>query len=106
MANRYMVGQGVTVKGTYTNAATGAFVDPDDACVDILDPMGDLTTYKYTDTKTLVTKASTGIYTFNVDTTDSDGRWQYRWWSPPGMSGVQTADSGEFFVEPFPTPTP
>lgn len=106
MANRYWVGQAVTVKGTYTNAATSALVDPDDACVDVVSPTGKVTTYKYTDVPSKVTKVAVGIYSHDIDTTAGDGRWQYRWWSPAGGSGVQTADAGEFFIMPFPVPTP
>jgi hypothetical protein len=106
MPNRYLVGQAVTVKGTYTYAPTGAAVDPVNACVDIVAPTGKVTTYKYTDVATKVVKVSTGIYTYDVDTTGGDGRWQYRWWSPPDISGIVTASASEFIVAPFPAPTP
>ena len=105
-ANYYTVGQSVTVTGTYTNAATGAKVDPDDACVDVMAPTGTLTTYKYTDVGTKVVRVSTGVYSYAVDTTGLAGRWQYRWWSPSGISGVQTASAGTFFVNAFPAATP
>lgn len=48
---------------------------------------------------------STGVYTYTVDTTALPGRWQYRWWSPPGGT-VQVAGASEFMVDPFPVPTP
>lgn len=103
-ANTYTVGQSVTVTGTFTNAATGAKVDPDDACVDVMAPNGRVTTYKYS--LLTVVKVATGVYTYAIDTTALAGRWQYRWWSPFGMLGVQTASSGTFFVSAFPAATP
>lgn len=97
-----MVGQSVTVQGTWTNKATGVVADPSDARVDVVDPTGKVTTYTYLNAQ--VTKVSTGVYTYAIDTTAKDGRWQYRWWSPPGV--VQTAAAGEFIVDPFPQVTP
>ena len=103
MPNHYLVGASVTVTGTYTNVKTGALVDPSDACVDIVTPTGKLTTYRYTDVNTKVAKVSTGVYSYDIDTSALPGRWQYRWWSPPT---VQTAGAGEIIIDPFPSPTP
>ena len=103
--NHYVVGASVSVTGTYTNHQTGALTDPTDAKVDIVSPTGVLTTYAYSDVSTLVIKVSVGVYRFNVNTAGLPGRWQYRWWSPPGSS-VQVAGKNEFIIDPFPTSTP
>jgi hypothetical protein len=102
VSNHYTVGQQVTVQGTWTNKSTGAAVDPSDARLDVVSPTGVVTTYTYLLGQ--VMKASTGIYTYAIDTTNAPGRWQYRWWSPPGV--VATAAMSEFFVDPFPIMTP
>ncbi len=100
--NHYTIGQGVTVQGVWTNKATGVPTDPSDARVDIVDPTGKVATYTYLDSQ--VTKVSTGVYTYAIDTTGLAGRWQYRWWSPPGV--VQTASADEFYTDPFPAMMP
>lgn len=100
--NRYIVGASVTVQGTWTNAKTGALTDPSDARVDVVNPSGVSTTYTYLNAQ--VIRASLGVYTYAIDTTGLVGRWQYRWWSPPGVA--QTASASEFFVDPFPATTP
>jgi hypothetical protein len=100
--NHYTVGQAVTVQGTWTNKSTGVAVDPSDARVDVVSPTGTVTTYTYLLGQ--VTKVSTGVYTYVIDTTATPGRWQYRWWSPPGV--VTTAQAYEFYVDPFPAMLP
>ena len=99
--NHYLVGASVTVTGTYTNHQTGQLTDPTVAKVDIVSPNGTSVTYASTDVGTLVRRVSTGIYQFDVDTTAFPGRWQYRWWSPPGTP-VQTAGASTFIIDPFP----
>ncbi len=96
MTTRYTIGSQVVVTGTYTTS-TGSLIDPTDARVDIVAPTGVSTTYTYSGSE--VTKVSTGIYTYTVDTTGKFGRWSYRFWSPnPGGA----AGSGDFIVNPFP----
>ena len=102
--NRYTVGAAVTVTGTFTNSQTGTTVDPSDARVDVVSPTGIETTYTYSGGA--VVKLAVGIYTYDIDTTGLVGRWQYRWWSPPGPGAIQTAGANEFFVNPFPSSTP
>jgi hypothetical protein len=99
--NRYTIGEPVLLTGTWTSPA-GALFDPSNASVDVVDPSGRSTTYTYLNAQ--VQKSSTGIYTYTVDTTAKSGRWQYRWWSP-GPTG-QAAQNDQFFVDPFPSPTP
>jgi hypothetical protein len=101
--NHYPVGQGVTVKGTFTNTASGATVDPTDAIVDVLDPTGVTNTYHYVGGA--VVKVSAGVYTYSIDTTAKAGRWQYRWYSPGGTT-VAAAGFGEFIVDAWPQATP
>lgn len=103
--NHYTVGTAVTVTGTWTNKATGTPVDPSDARVDVVGPNGVSTTYTYSGGTGTVTRTSAGVYTYTVDTTNNYGRWQYRWWSPAGIS-VQTAGMNEFIVDPFPIANP
>jgi hypothetical protein len=101
--NHYLIGASVTVTGTFTNHANGNPTDPTDARVDVVDPTGHLTTYTYQGTQ--VTKVSVGVYTYDIDTTGKVGRWQYRWWSPPGTS-VQVAGANQFIIDAFPFSTP
>ena len=82
----------------------GALIDPSEASVDVLDPTNTLTTYAYDGGHGDVSRVSTGVYAYNVDTTDLAGRWQWRFWSPPGQG--QTADAGQFIVMPFPAAIP
>jgi hypothetical protein len=103
--NSYVIGSSVTVTGTYTNNATGGLTDPTDAKVDVVSPNGQITTYIWNGGLGAVRKVSTGIFAYDIDTTGLPGRWQYRWWSPPG-SPVQTAGRSEFYVTPFPQQTP
>lgn len=103
--NHYMVGQGVEVVGTYTNATTGVVVDPTNALVDVQDPTGLITTYQYSGGSGAVTKSSTGVYVYSIDTTAKSGRWQYRWYAPPGTT-VAPAGAGEFIVDAWPQATP
>jgi len=97
--NRYILGNPVTMTGSYQNPLTKAYVDPTDARVDVVDPTGATTTYAYTGGAGPVSKASTGIYFYSVDTGTLFGRYQYRWWSPgPTAKG---AGASEFYIDPF-----
>jgi hypothetical protein len=99
--NHWTIGAKVTVKGTWTNVTTGDPADPTDARVDIADPTGTITTYTYLGDD--LTREATGVYTYDIDTTDLAGRYQYRFWSPSGEA-QQAAGMGEFIVDPFPGP--
>ena len=98
-----MIGTLVGLTGSYTDQ-NGSPVDPTNAELDVLGPDNVLTTYQYSGGTGAVTKVSTGVYSYNVDTTGKPGRWQWRWWSPPGQG--QTADAGQFIVTPFPVTVP
>jgi hypothetical protein len=88
----YPEGTVVTVKGTFTGVS-GTVQDPTTVLLDITEPDGTQTTY----TSGKIVKASTGVYTANLDTTGKRGLWLYTWYS----TGVGQADSGEkeFYVE-------
>lgn len=93
---RYIVGSAVTVTGRFTDV-NGALQDPSDAQCRVVDPTGESEVIAGT-------RVSTGVYTVVLDTTGKVGRWQYLWFSP-GPIG-QSAATNQFFVDPFPTPTP
>jgi hypothetical protein len=95
MSTRYIAGTQVVVQGAFSGPV-GA-IDPTDARVDIVDPSGNLVTYSGAQ----ITRVSTGLFTYIVDTTGSVGRWQYRWWSPPPLGASM---SGDFIVDAFPDP--
>jgi hypothetical protein len=97
--NTYEVGSSVTVTGTFSNKLTGEPVDPSEANVDIYDPTNTVTSYKYDGGTGDVVRVSMGVYSYDIDTTDLPGQWQYRWWSPPT---VQTAGAWSFIVTPWP----
>ncbi len=97
--NRYTVGNGVVLTGTFTTPA-GVPQDPTAATLKVVDPTGVATTY----TGAQLVHPSAGIYTYVVDTTGKVGRWQYMW-SSPGPTG-QAAGMNQFYVDPFPSPTP
>ena len=97
--SHWTVGTLVGLTGTFTDA-NGNPVDPTDARVDVLDATNTTTTYAYTSGTGPVTRVSTGVYAYDADTTGKPGRWQWRWWSPPGAG--QTADAGQFIVSAFP----
>src|SRR5688572_9031183 len=93
--SKYHEGEVVTVQGTFTDT-NGNVTDPSVVKITTVNPSGTETTYVY-GTDAEVTKASTGIYRMNIDTTSNRGLWLYTWWS----TGTGQADSGEkgFYVE-------
>ena len=100
MTNRYTIGAQVIVKSAFTDPSSGAALDPTDARVDVVGPSGISTTYTYGLGQ--VSKVSTGVYTYTVDTTAKAGRWSYRWWSP---TPIGAANASDFIVDPFPPGT-
>lgn len=92
---KYHEGDLVTVQGTFTDS-NGAPVDPSVIKVTVVTPAGTETTYTY-GVDAGLTKASTGVYRLNIDTSSNRGLWLYTWWS----TGTGQADSGEkgFYVE-------
>ena len=87
MPNTYDVGDLVKVTGTFTDS-DGNAVDPTALTVYYKDPSGNISELVYL-TDTDVVKASTGVYTANVDVS---GRWYYRF---KGTGSAQAA--GETF---------
>ena len=103
MTSHWTVGALVGLTGTFTDK-NGNPVDPTNAEVDVLDPTNTLTTYQYSGGTGAVTKVSTGVYSYNVNTIGKSGRYAWRWWSRAGSG--QTADAGEFIVDRFPAMVP
>lgn len=93
--SKYKEGQLVTVQGTFTDT-DGNLTDPSVVKITTVNPSGTETTYVY-GTDAAVTRASTGVYRTNIDTTGNRELWLYTWWS----TGTGQADSGEkgFYVE-------
>lgn len=84
-----------TNDGPFSNAATGAALDPDVVSVSIRDPDGTVTTYVY-GTDDEVVKDGTGSYHMDVDA-DTAGVWFYRWFS---TGDGQAAEERSFIVRP------
>lgn len=93
--SKYHEGDVVTIQGTFTDS-NGNLTDPSTVKVTVVKPDATSTTYTYV-TDVELTKASTGVYRLNNDTTNNRGLWIYTWFS----TGSGQADSGErsFYVE-------
>lgn len=87
--NSYDIGDLVQVTATFKNAA-GAPTDPTTVACEVRDPAGNTTTPP-------TSKASTGVYTANVDLTAAKaGVWWYRF---VGTGACQAAEEASFYVE-------
>jgi len=89
----FTIGQVVQLKATFKNLAT-ALVDPTTVALAFIDPSGNTTTVTYAMAE--ITKASTGVYTYNL-TLDEAGTFYYRWYSTGTGAG---ASQGQLVVEP------
>lgn len=85
----YPVGSRPRVTATFTDA-NGVVYDPPDVTFVARDPTGAETTYVFSNGQ--VTRASTGAYFIDVDTTDKPGPWYIRAFSPVGASEAATFD--------------
>lgn len=74
MADRFVVGDTVTLTNTF--AVAGTNTDPTAVSLVVTDPSGNADTYTYAGAT--ITKTATGIYTKNI-TADEAGRWSYKW---------------------------
>ena len=90
MADRFVVGDTVTLTNTF--AVAGTATDPTAVTLVVTDPAGTATTYTYALAE--ITKSATGVYTKNI-TADSAGRWSYRW---TGTGTAADVESGVFDV--------
>ena len=79
MAHSYDIGDQVVCTAVFTNAATGALVDPTDVYFKIKTPLGVITAYHY-GVGPEITNPSTGTYQIGVTITEH-GIWYYRWYS-------------------------
>lgn len=97
--NTYLTGALVTVStqtGPFSDS-TGTPVDPSVVTLAIRDPTGTVTTYTYGSSG--INRVSTGIYTYNVDTTGLPGRFEYKW---VGTGDCQALDIEQFLSSPTP----
>lgn len=94
MASKIHVGDLVKLTGTFTDPDNAdAPIDPTAVFLAFTSPSGTTTTYTYGTDAELV-KASTGVYTANVDGTEA-GKWRYRWYS---TGTAQASEPGSFIV--------
>ena len=93
MADRFVVGDTVTLTNTF--AVAGTATDPTAVTLVVTDPAGNTDTYTYAGAT--ITKSATGVYTKNI-TADSAGRWTYTW---TGTGTAADVESGTFDVHPL-----
>ena len=98
-------GNGITCSVTFANPVTGVPViswppvDPTSVSFVYVGGTGaSPITYEYGVGDEIV-RASQGIYTIELDTTDAPGRWQVQW---KGTGTCAAVWSSGFFVEPLP----
>lgn len=95
MASLYDLGEGVYVRASFTNPATGAPLDPTTVTLRVLRPSaaaGAPTTYVYPAAP--VTKTAVGSYEALL-TANEVGLWQYRW---EGENTAPAIQEGTFIV--------
>ena len=90
MADRFVVGDTVTLTNTFT--VSGTATDPTTVSLTVTDPSGNTDTYTYAGAT--ITKTATGIYTKNV-TADEAGIWSYTW---TGTGAAADVADGAFEV--------
>jgi len=94
MTNRYLIGNRVELRITFTDA-DGSLADPTTAAIQVMTPAG-------VESSAAPTKESTGVYTHQV-TLDEVGDWWYR---GTGVGAVVAADekmltvAGSHFTSP------
>lgn len=93
MADRFVVGDTVTLTNTF--AVAGTATDPTTISLVVTDPSGNADTYTYAGAT--ITKSATGIYTKNI-TADEAGIWSYTW---TGTGTASDVASSSFVVEPL-----
>lgn len=93
----FELGDSVRVTAIFTDSA-GTLADPTTVKFDYLNAaIGTATTYTY---PTVIVKASTGTYYVSIDTAESAGLYDWRFYA---TGTGQTADTGRFYVRPNPT---
>lgn len=91
MADRFVVGDTVTLTNTF--AVAGTNTDPSTVALTVTDPAGSATTYTYAGGT--VTKTATGIYTKDI-TASTTGTWLFTW---VGTGAAADVANGTFTVE-------
>lgn len=90
MADRFVVGDTVTLTNTF--AVAGTNTDPSTVTLAVTDPTGTTTSYTYAGGT--ITKSATGVYTKNI-TASTAGIWSYKW---TGTGSAADVASGQFEV--------
>ena len=90
MADRFVVGDTVTLTNTFKVAGTAT--DPTTVSLVVTDPAGTATTYTYAGAT--ITKTSTGLYAKNI-TASATGIWSYTW---TGTGTAADVENGSFDV--------
>lgn len=98
MADRFVVGDTVTLSNTF--AVSGTATDPSTISLVVTDPTGTATTYTYAGST--ITKSATGVYTKNI-TASTAGLWAYTW---TGTGTAADVESGSFEVRPVQPQSP
>ncbi|MBP7594300.1 MAG: hypothetical protein KA755_01475 [Candidatus Microthrix sp.] len=93
MADRFYVGDTVTLSNTFKVAGTAT--DPTTISLTVTDPSGTATTY--THAGSTITKTATGVYTKDL-AAPSAGLWSYKW---TGTGTAADVENGSFHVEPL-----
>lgn len=81
MSHSYDIGDQAVCTAVFTNATTGAAIDPDAVFFKVKTPITHtITTYQYGVPPLEIENPSVGTYTISVDLTEH-GIWYYRWYS-------------------------
>lgn len=75
--NEYYPGNVITIRGEWTDAVTGDFVDPGTVTAKVKDPRGVTTNYVVTGGQ--IVKEDVGRYNLDIDPADTQGVWSYEW---------------------------
>jgi hypothetical protein len=81
----YPIGTEIDIPVTFTDALTGAAVDPTDVTLQIKNPDGNVDTWKYSLAE--LTKLSTGNYS-RPQLLDKPGKWWYRYTATGAYKGA------------------
>ena len=91
MSETFDIGDLVRLKAAFTDAESGAAIDPDTVAFRVREPDGTLTDYAY---PAEVTKTAVGAYQVDVDA-DQAGSWRWRVFS---TGNGQAAEEDGFTV--------
>ncbi len=100
MADRFVVGDTVTLSNTFKVAGTAT--DPTTVTLVVTDPAGTATTYTYAGST--ITKTATGVYTKNI-TAGTAGMWSYTWTGTGTAADVESSSFDVHAAQPATTST-